>query len=72
MSVRRTLGILAAAAALAGCAVLNTAGMSPSCRDSYNLCLDGCPKPPSIPTHDIDVETPACVEQCNQNARTCQ
>jgi hypothetical protein len=62
----------AAFGALASCATLNTMGMSPFCRDSYNLCLDGCPKPPEIDRHDIDTITPSCVDQCNKNAETCK
>ena len=58
--------------ALASCAVLNTATMSPFCRDSYNLCLDGCPKPPEIPHNDWDTSTPSCVDACNKNAATCK
>ena len=42
-----------AAALLGGCATLNTSNMSPACRDQYNACLDGCPKPRTAPDpHD--------------------
>jgi hypothetical protein len=71
----RTLRWAAAAALLSGCAVLNTASMSPACRDQYNACLDGCPQPraspPGYTNQDIDMVTPSCVESCNRNAHGC-
>ena len=54
--------------AASGCATLNTAGMSPACRDQYNACLDGCPPAKS---GDVDFEAPSCVARCNQDAKSC-
>jgi hypothetical protein len=51
-------------------------GMSPACRDQYNLCLSGCPQPPPNLTGDpqgvADLTTPSCVEDCNQHSKGCR
>lgn len=54
-----------------GCAPLNTFTMSSNCRDAYNICLDGCRPPIRTSQKDWDTQTPACVDQCNQQAKSC-
>jgi hypothetical protein len=61
---------LALALGLAACATLSTAGMTPACRQMYNACLNGCPQPnPNMPA---DAAMPACVDECNRQAKACQ
>lgn len=62
-------------AVLGGCATLNTAGMSESCRRLYDACLNTCPGatrggPP--PTGDLQIEVAACTNDCNERAKKCQ
>jgi hypothetical protein len=62
--------------ALAGCATLDTTKMSARCRDLYNACLTGCPRPPhnfvDPDNAQPDLVTPSCVDQCNKDAKSCR
>jgi hypothetical protein len=72
--------------ALWGCAALNTATMSGSCRDAYNACLNVCPSgnssgsnsgllnigPGGVGLSPLQTELARCTERCNQQAKTCQ
>lgn len=60
-----------------GCATLNTAGMSESCRRLYDACLDGCPRANAPPDGSLAqtawrTDVAACTDQCNQQAKHCQ
>lgn len=60
--------------ALASCATLNTVGMTPRCRDEYNACLNGCPKPRQNPNPNQispDFDTPSCTQECNSASKRC-
>ncbi len=66
-----------AALGVAGCATLDTSKMSERCRDIYNACLDGCPKPmrsatPEQSRFDLDMVTPDCVDRCNKDVKLCR
>ncbi len=61
--------------ALASCATLNTAGMTPACQGLYNVCLNKCPQPksdPKLPDFWGGWKTSACVEKCNGDAHLCK
>lgn len=73
------VGLVAWAAA--GCATLNTAGMSEHCRRLYDACLDSCAKsrlPPPAPASATgnaltwQTEVASCTDACNQQAKACQ
>ena len=68
MSWARAL-LLVTAALLPGCATLSTSGMTPACRSYYNACLNTCPRP--APNGQPDVESAACVDRCNNLAKSC-
>ncbi|WP_147448734.1 hypothetical protein [Corallococcus terminator] len=85
MNLFRGLALLTGGlAVLSGCATLDTSNLSPSCRSQYNACLDSC-QPSSrvalrIPQDSVqgqsvgrtpDTQTPGCVDECNQQAKTC-
>ena len=76
--MRKLLAIVGLGAVLTSCAALNTESMSPSCRDSYNDCLDGCPRAPSVDpaspgVHDGPyIGTALCTEACNSTAKSCR
>ena len=60
---------------LSGCATINTAGMSESCKRLYDACLNTCPGaarggPP--PTSNLQIEVAACTNDCNERAKKCQ
>jgi hypothetical protein len=64
--------------ALAGCATLNTAGMSEACKRLYDACLNTCPtalspmNPTSTPNTNLQIDVAACTNDCNDRARRCQ
>jgi hypothetical protein len=61
---------------LCGCATLNTAGMSESCKRLYDACLNTCPgasrdgRP--VQGSLTQMEIAACTDRCNEQARRCQ
>lgn len=60
---------------ISGCATINTAGMSESCKRLYDACLNTCPGavrgvPP--PTSDLQIDVAACTNDCNERAKKCQ
>ena len=64
---------------LCSCATLNTAGMSESCKNAYNACLNACPDAPRQgevgPTPspgNIDIGVAACTATCNDQASKCR
>ena len=82
--MRFALAIAMLAGGLGGCATLNTSGMSEPCRDEYNACLDTCQAPsrasnrfPEGPASnkprntEVDFDTPGCVSECNERAKSC-
>jgi hypothetical protein len=82
--MNRLRSLALALALTSGCATLDTANMSPVCRDQYNACLDGC-QPASRPARRTppdsvqgqsdrltpDTVVPGCVDSCNQKAKRC-
>lgn len=82
--MRLALAIALLTGAQLGCATLNTSGMSEPCRNAYNACLDTC-QPPSRASNrfpegpasnkpqntETDFDTPGCVNQCNERAKSC-
>lgn len=66
--------------ALAGCASLNTMGMSESCKRLYDACLNTCPGATkaaqtssgfrSDPSWQVDVAS--CTSDCNERGRNCK
>ncbi|RYZ42080.1 MAG: hypothetical protein EOO71_09305 [Myxococcaceae bacterium] len=85
MNLSRGLALVAGGLlVLSGCATLDTSNMSPSCRSRYDACLNSC-QPPSwaalrIPQDSEqgqsvgrtpDTQTPGCVDECNQQAKSC-
>lgn len=63
--------------ALAGCATLDTLGMSPRCRDEYNACLNGCPdastpQPGSLGNRQLRPDVASCTFRCNERAQSCR
>lgn len=72
--MRGWLALLAVAAA--GCATLNTSGMSEHCRRLYNACLNNCPNAstpgPEVISPDWRVDVAGCTNDCNERARTCR
>jgi hypothetical protein len=63
----------------ASCATLNTAGMSETCRNLYNACLNACPNPstrappgPTITTISPQADVAGCVNDCNERAKKCE
>ncbi len=69
----KLLSVLVVCHVGAGCATLNTMGMSPQCRDLYDSCLNGCPKPNNrMGDHvDLDINTASCTNACNEQAKQC-
>ncbi len=66
---------------LAGCATLNTAGMTEACKSSYNACLNSCPDAPrqggldspiARPPADLQIDVASCTNACNERARNCK
>jgi hypothetical protein len=68
---------------LCSCAALNTMGMSESCKNQYNACLNGCPDaarmgspepPPTAPgtNHDLNPQIASCTDACNKAANNCK
>ncbi len=62
-----------------GCATINTAGMSESCKRLYDACLNTCPgaargAPPARPTTgpSFQIEVASCTSDCNERAKKCQ
>lgn len=82
--MRLALAITVLTGLMCGCATLNTSGMSETCRNTYNACLDTCQAPPRAsnrfpegPASDkpqnteVDFDTPGCVSECNERAKNC-
>ena len=75
--------LITTVAALSSCAALNTSSMTPACRESYDQCLDACPREPLRDTqaegleqsrHGIEpryVEAASCTDGCNRSGRVC-
>ena len=66
---------------LSSCATISTAGMSESCKNSYNSCLNACPEAPRQgaisptapgPSGNIDPGIAACTARCNEQSTKCK
>ncbi len=61
---------------ISGCATINTAGMSESCKRLYDACLNTCPGAvpgvPPPPTTELQIDVAACTNDCNERAKKCQ
>jgi hypothetical protein len=65
---------------LCSCATISTSGMSDSCKNTYNACLNACPEAPrqgavnpNLPdNHRIDPGIAACTAECNERAKKCK
>lgn len=66
---------------LAGCATLNTMGMSESCKRLYDACLNTCPgATAAAQTHPAfrsdkaswQTDVAACTSDCNERGRNCK
>lgn len=60
---------------LSGCATINTAGLSGSCKRLYDACLNTCPgaaqgSPPRM--SDLQTDVASCTADCNERAKHCR
>ncbi len=59
---------------ISSCAAINTAGLSESCRNQYDACLNACPgvaRGSPAPTSITQMEIAGCTDECNRRARSC-